>query len=234
MSRGLPARVLPSRLFRGVPYLRFGERERNVILLVECQGSVERRPFLALEALDELGGSRRKELREMLVGQLLVQKASENEQSAPLVVAFGKFLPEDDFPFSALGAYDAAACRFGETDGKYLFGDLAGIDADGAHEGFRGELVPLDLHERLFPTAGQFHVRHAHFSDGFIDGHSLVGRHECFPGTFDVFPLEKGGDDGRTGRRSSDAQLLHRLAHLLVCQLLAATLHGREQGGLRV
>ena len=75
MSRGLPARVLPSRLFRGVPYLRFGERERNVILLVECQGSVERRPFLALEALDELGGSRRKELREMLVGQLLVHKA---------------------------------------------------------------------------------------------------------------------------------------------------------------
>lgn len=99
----------------------------------------------------------------MLVGQLLVQKASENEQPATLVVAFGKFLPEDDFPLPALGAYDAAACRFGETDGKYLFGDLAGIDADGAHEGFRGELVPLDLHKCLFPTAGQLHVRHAHF-----------------------------------------------------------------------
>ena len=123
MPRVLFARIFPSRLFRGILYLWFGERERDVILLVECQGRVERRPFLALEALDELGRSRRKELREVLVGQFLVQKVSENEQPATLVVAFGELPADDDFPLPALWAYDTAACRFGETDGKHLFGD---------------------------------------------------------------------------------------------------------------
>ena len=94
--------------------------------------------------------------------------------------------------------------------------------------------MPLDLHERLFPAAGQLHVCHAHFFDGFIDGQPLVGRHESLSRTLDVLPLEEGCDDGRTGRRSADAQFLHRLARLLVRQFLAAALHGREQGGFRV
>ena len=75
------------------PALGFWKRKFQVKTFVKNDCRIERHPFLALETLDQSGGTGREKLFEMLVRQFLVQKMAEHQQSASFTVAFREFGP---------------------------------------------------------------------------------------------------------------------------------------------
>ena len=58
---------------------------------------------------------------------------------------------------------------------------------------------------------------------------ALLGRVQGAAVALDVADLDQALDDRRAGRRRSDSGLRHRLAQLLVRDVLAGGLHRREQ-----
>lgn len=86
------------------PALGFWKRKFQVKTFVKNDCRIERHPFLALESLDQSGGTGREKLFEMLVRQFLVQKTAEHQQSASFTVAFRDFGLHHHVAGLALGA----------------------------------------------------------------------------------------------------------------------------------
>ena len=96
------------------------------------------------------------------------------------MVALGHFGTDDDLPCLAFGTGKKLARHCLQAKSQYLAGRLAGVVPDGAHECLRVKGMPLYLQQGFFPTAGQFHIRHAHILHRLVDKHSFFGRYDTF------------------------------------------------------
>ncbi len=101
---------------------------------------------------------------------------------------------------------------------------------DAAHEGVEAFRAALDAFELRLPLAGHLRTFHLRMHD-LDQPDAFLGGLERLLLAHDVFAFEQRLDDRRARRGSAQAALAHRFRQLLVIELGAGRLHGRQQRG---